>query len=201
MIPLLLLFLSGSFPDARAAQIVFHRGEYTASPDGKVYSTGSDGWLILELKEGTRLKMTPGSSLTVESEEPGKQKVRLDLGGVFARVPKKEGTAIRRFSLHTKAAVMGVRGTSFFTAYGRHSDEWMCVDEGVVEVEDGKRKEPQSVKAGEGVLVDAEKGVTPPKAYEWTKSLNWKMDATAGNVESKVDLDGAYSNLRRLIYE
>jgi ferric-dicitrate binding protein FerR (iron transport regulator) len=195
-----LLVFSANFFSVQAAQTVFKRGEVSQSSDRLHYKTGKDGWLILELKTGTRLKLTPLSSLVIESEEPGNQKVRLELGGVFTKVKKTDGVA-KRFSLHTKAAVMGVRGTSFFTAYGKNADEWMCVEEGVVDVEDGKHPQAQPVTAGQGVLVDSKSGVTPPKAYEWTKQLNWTMDSASGDVESKIDLDGAYSNLRRLIYE
>ena len=88
---------------------------------------------------------------------------------------------------------MGVRGTRFFTSYGisknqSKTDDWMCVDAGTVEVADITKKNSLMINSGEGILIDATKGLTEPKSYEWTKKLNWEMDPSKALVESSVDM-------------
>lgn len=210
-----LLLSSGS---ASAARVIYLKGPAEQSADGKAYrpladtdtpspflKTAKGGWLIVELKDGSRVKMVPESNLQIVKDEKDAQEVRLESGAAFSNV-KKQTDHPPHFLLRTRSVVLGVRGTSFFTSYGKKTegeipDEWMCVEDGLVEVADAAKKTVQLVRAGEGVLIDAKKGITAPKAYEWTKKLNWSMDPAAGNIESKVDLDSAYSNLRRLIYE
>jgi hypothetical protein len=205
-------------PSIFAAQITYLKGPAEYSKDGKAYlplkpgdspsaylRTAKEGWLIVELKDGSRVKMTPESTLLIIRDEKDGQEIKLESGGIFSNV-KKQPDRPPHFTLRTQAVVMGVRGTSFFTAYGKKTDgeshdEWMCVQEGLVEVSGPNQKKPQLVTAGEGVLIDSKKGVTEPQVYEWTKKLNWSMESSAGKVESSVDLDSAYSNLRRLMYE
>jgi hypothetical protein len=99
----------------------------------------------------------------------------------------------------TPTVAAAVRGTRFFTAYGRAGaggrDLWVCVDEGVVEVRTSASKGALSVPAGKGVLIKSGRALTKPQAYDWTKKLNWNMDAGAGSVEDKTNLDAAYSDL------
>jgi len=51
------------------------------------------------------------------------------------------------------------------------------------------------VPAGKGVLVKAGLQLTKPQAYDWTKLLNWNMDAKAGGVEDRTALENAYTEL------
>ena len=105
----------------------------------------------------------------------------------------------QQFNVRTPSAVAAVRGTEFFTAYGRakgkNRDLWVCVNEGAVELTTTKAKQPLTVPAGKGVLIKSGLDLTKPQAYDWTKTLNWNMDAESGSVEDKTNLDGAYSDL------
>jgi hypothetical protein len=60
------------------------------------------------------------------------------------------------------------------------------------------------VHAGEGVLIPTKAegaSITPPKAYDWTKNLNWKMDPAEGDVEDQSSLDSAYQSLLKSQYD
>ncbi|MDE2292263.1 MAG: hypothetical protein KGL53_09285, partial [Elusimicrobia bacterium] len=97
-------------------------------------------------------------------------------------------------------AVAAVRGTRFFTVFGREHggkhDLWVCVDEGAVDVKTTASQRGLSVPAGKGVLIKAGLDVTKPQAYDWTKKLNWNMDPAAGPVADETKLDAAYSDLK-----
>jgi ferric-dicitrate binding protein FerR (iron transport regulator) len=95
--------------------------------------------------------------------------------------------------------VAAVRGTRVFTAFGRahgkSRDLWVCVNEGAVEVGSNSSPERLRVAAGQGVLIKGETDLTKPRPYDWTKKLNWNMDAAQGAVQDKTNLDSAYSDL------
>ena len=44
-------------------------------------------------------------------------------------------------------------------------------------------------------LGNAGLNLTKPQAYDWTKQLNWNMDPKSGDIEDKVSLDSAYTDL------
>lgn len=93
---------------------------------------------------------------------------------------------------------MGVRGTEFFVSYGTsNNDTWMCVNEGVVQVDSDKRK-GVNVKAGEGVKVS--KSVSDPKFLPWTKKLNWNFNPKK-DLENKVSIEDAYKDPLNFDYD
>ena len=99
---------------------------------------------------------------------------------------------------------MGVRGTEFFTAYGRKNkgtgtDQWMCVREGKVEVQNNTQK--VLVKAGEGIFITKGIKVTKPRPYEWTTKLNWNLDEKLGKLENSIDFDSVYTDFEDQDYD
>ena len=169
------------------------------------YVRTKNGWAIIELNHGTKIKLSPGSILKILKDDVSEQSLKLEVGAAFFKV-LKSSEATKKFKLSTKVTTMGVRGTEFFVSYGTqkhktHTDEWMCVNEGSVVLKDHITMKQVAVNQGQGVLVDAHEGVTNPKEYEWTKKLNWRMTTDEGKIESDVDLNNAYTNLRRIIYE
>jgi len=166
---------------------------------GDVVTTGKGATAVIELTDGSRLKLRESSRLRLEPSAAGSRatEVMLLLGGVFARVTKRAAGA--EFRVRTPGAVAAVRGTEFFTAYGRARgkarDLWVCVREGAVEVGSNAAKERLSVAAGQGVLIKAEKDLGKPQVYDWTKKLNWNMDSAKGAIEDKTNLDAAYADL------
>jgi hypothetical protein len=172
-------------------------GEALAS--GDAVATGGKAAAIVELADGSRLKLRESSRLVLSLPGPRdvSTEVFLALGSVFAKVTKRLPGG--EFRVRTPSAVAAVRGTQFFTAYGRDHeggrDLWVCVNEGAVEVGTKESKAPVRVPAGKGVLIKRGLDTTKPQAYDWTKTLNWNMDPKSGAVEDKTNLDAAYADL------
>lgn len=172
-----------------------------ALADGDAVVTGEGASAIVETADGSRLKLRESSRfvLTLPTPRSPVTDVLLSWGGVFAKVTKRR--LGEEFHVRTASAVAAVRGTEFFTAFGREAkgaktkDLWVCVNEGAVDVKTTASTRGLSVPAGKGVLIKAGLDVTKPQAYDWTKKLNWNMDAKAGEVEDKTNLDAAYSDL------
>lgn len=166
--------------------------------EGDAVVTAAGAVAVVELPDGSRLKLRESSRLAVTLPGPKSAGTEafLSFGSVFAKVSKRLG---QKFSVRTPSAVAAVRGTEFFTAYGRakgaERDLWVCVNEGAVDLTTTKSGETLLVPAGKGVLIKSGLDLTKPQAYGWTKSLNWNMDAENGALEDKTSLDGAYSDL------
>ncbi len=167
--------------------------------EGDEVSTAAKSTAVIELPDGSRLKLRELGRLavTLPTEKSPITDISLTLGSVFAKVRKQ--LAGRSFRVRTETAVAAVRGTEFFTAYGRtvgdKRDLWVCVNEGAVDVATTKSKKALGVPAGKGVLIKSGLDLTKPQAFDWTKTLNWNMDADKGDIEDKTSLDAAYSDL------
>lgn len=205
--------LHAAEPAASSARLVHAGGDVTieskaggrlaksgaALIEGDSVTTAAGATAIIELPDGSRLKLRASSRLAVTLPGPKSTltEVFLSFGSVFAKVTKRRTG--QQFNVRTPSAVAAVRGTEFFTAYGRAKgksrDLWVCVNEGSVELETTKSKQGLIVPAGQGVLIKSGLDLTKPQSYDWTKDLNWNMDAENGAVEDKTNLDGAYSDL------
>ncbi len=167
--------------------------------EGDAVTTAAGAVAVIELPDGSRLKLRESSRLAVSLPGPRSAVTEafLSFGSAFANVSKR--LAGQQFNVRTPTAVAAVRGTEFFTAYGRGKgksrDLWVCVNEGSVMLETSKSKKGLLVPAGKGVLIKSGVDLTAPQAYDWTRALNWNMDAESGPVEDKTDLDGAYADL------
>lgn len=175
--------------------------------EGEGVRTLGDGLAVLALPDGSRLKLRESSFMRLTQFTRGNlgRVTKLDLigGSVFTKVAKLG--ASDQFTLMAASAVAGVRGTEFFTAHGPKrpdgsEDVWLCVNEGEVEVKGAGGPEAK-VKAGEGIQVKAGKEVTPPKAYAWTKNLNWNMDAGKGAVKDRTRLEKIYGDPAGVPYD
>lgn len=157
--------------------------------------TGAGAFALLALDDGIKAKLRENGALELlPPVKGGISEIFLKLGGVFTEIKKRANGG--KFRVRTPHAVASVRGTQFFTAYGRKKrkghDLWLCVNEGAVEVEaSGKAV---TVKGGEGIIIKSGKDLTNPQSYDWTKTLNWNMDA-GKPLEDKTNLDSAYSDL------
>ena len=212
--PLAAVLLAALCADASAAsgKLVFAAGKVTVTSGAKSFAgksgsevgpgdsvqTGPGALAILQLDDGSSLKLRESTTVTLSGDEKGKglTEVILKLGSVFSRIRQAKG---REFRLRTPAAVAAVRGTEFFTAFGRKKrkghDLWLCVGTGAVEVASLTGPQKLTVKEGEGILIKGGGSLTTPQAYDWTKTLNWNMDPGKGGVEDKTQLEGAYSDL------
>ncbi|TBR17983.1 hypothetical protein EPO15_15700 [bacterium] len=209
LLPLLSLLLAAAPAAKPAARVVLASGQVTlagrpakagdAAADGDTVKTGQKSSAIVEYPDGSRVKLRADTALklAVPAEPAGVAGGLLTLGGVFARVAKGQPG---HFKMNTPTAVASVRGTEFFTAYGRPGkggrDLWVCVGKGAVDLSASGSPEPMVVKEGEGVLLPGGKRTTKAQRYEWTKSLNWSMDAAEGDLTDSTNLDSAYADLR-----
>ncbi len=164
--------------------------------------TGNTGTAIVTLRTGAALKLKPDSIIVLSTVDSGTT-IELQGGAVFAKVDKKK--AGQTFEIRAQTTVAAVRGTEFFFSYGKKakdkSDLWLCVNEGLVNVVDSGTRSEVNVAAGEGIIVPTDKQIPKPKAYGWTKKLNWNMDASQGGVEDKSNMKGAYSDLIKQNYD
>lgn len=196
--PARLVFASGAVTvESQGASHPGRAGE--ALENGDAVSTGGAATAVIGLADGSRLKLRESGRLVLNLPGPRGTvtEAYLTLGSVFAKVTKRLPGA--EFHVRTKTAVAAVRGTEFFTAFGRAQGEsrdlWVCVNEGAVEVRTDAGKPPVRVPRGKGLLIKSGLDATRPQAYDWTKTLNWNMDPDKGAVADATDLDAAYSDL------
>jgi hypothetical protein len=210
---LLPVVASAKAPPGPAAKLFYASGAVTVESRGGVHpgktgealesgdavATDARATAVVELADGSRLKLRESGRLvlTLPGPRDGATEVFLSLGSVFAKVTKRLPGG--EFRVRTKTAVAAVRGTEFFTAFGREQgaarDLWLCVHEGAVEVRTDAGKAPVLVPAGKGVLIKSGLDATKPEAFAWTRNLNWNMDPEKGGVADATNLDAAYSDL------
>ena len=183
-------------------QVLVHRNPSTVPAEigmpvgrGDVIETAGDGVAVISLADGAEVKLRENTILALDSLG-AKVSVRLDSGSVFSRINRH---LVRGFSVVTETAVMGVRGTEFFVAYGRkidrYRDVWVCVNTGTVEVAVLETRDTLVVEEGKGINILGGTNLTTPQRYPWTRRLNWNMDPAAGEVADRTDLEQAYSDL------
>jgi hypothetical protein len=162
---------------------------------GDVIVTSAQSLAVIDLANGTTLKLREKTTLAIDSI--GDQTtVNLTSGGVFTTIV---GKLTGRFSVRTQSAVAGVRGTEFFVAYGRtidaQPDVWLCVNSGIVDVAIPDTGQDVQVKAGLGINIVGGTKITTPRRYPWTRHLNWNVNPGGGKVQDSTSLEAAYSDL------
>ena len=164
--------------------------------------TGAKGTVIISLKSGAVLKLKSDSQISL-SAVGNATTIDVSGGAVFSKVDRRQTG--QSFQIRAQTMVAAVRGTEFYFAYGNKkkdkSDMWLCVNEGKVNVVDSGTSSNVDVNAGEGIVIPTDKQIPKPKAYSWTKKLNWNMDASKGEVEDKSSLKGAYKDLLKNNYD
>ena len=168
-------------PKAPGARLAFASGDVTieakaggrlaktgdALSEGDAVTTAARAVAVIELPDGSRLKLRESSRLAVTLPGPKTPVTEafLYFGSAFAKVTKR--LAGQEFHVRTPSAVAAVRGTEFFTAYGRAKgksrDLWVCVNEGAVEIHTTKSKQDLLVPAGKGVLIKSGLDLTKPQ--------------------------------------
>lgn len=174
----------------------------TVVNEGEAIRTGKDGTVIVSLKSGATLKLKSASYINL-SEIGNATTIDVHGGSVFSKVDKRQ--AGQTYRIRAQTMVAAVRGTEFYFAYGQKkkakTDMWLCVNEGQVNVTDSSSSSNVDVNAGEGIVIPAGKPIPKPKAYAWTKKLNWNMDSEKGSVIDKSSLKGAYKDLLKNNYD
>lgn len=203
MFPVIVESATGKINHVRGEVSLTSQGKTTKALPGTVVSSGDNiktglkSFAIITMDDGATFKLGIKTDLSI----PNDNSINLNSGSLFSKVSKQKPN--QQFKVHTPVAVIGVRGTEFFTSYGqsedKKSDVWMCVNEGSVEVTSTKSKKSVVVNEGEGVVIPVGQDVTPPKKYAWTKKLNWNLDPAKGEVENKVEIK--YENLLKEDYD
>jgi ferric-dicitrate binding protein FerR (iron transport regulator) len=186
---LCLVLLLSSFPVLADAyyEITYQKGNVEVTREGKIVAP--------PIKVGDRIKVSKGGLLVLKGQG---EIIKLMGDTIIKPMTTKEGTLIdlvkgavvslitkKAFNVRTKSTVFAVRGTQFFVSAGEGKDAWMCVQEGVVNVQ--KKSKTIDVPAGKGVFVNANE-ISKPQSYEWTKGINWKMDPKEGQLDHKLNL-------------
>lgn len=161
-----------------------------------IIRTGEGATAIVELADGAEIKLRAESRVRLDSLSE-ELTVELQNGGLFSRIVDRSLRG--SYSVKTSTVVAGVRGTEFFVAFGRsveeRADVWLCVNEGVVDVQVPQEGASTDVEAGEGINILSGSRLTEPRFYQWTTELNWNMNPEEGEVSDDTDLDRAYSDL------
>jgi hypothetical protein len=210
-----LMLLTGTLAFALTGTVVYTEGDVTwkngpdsheAAPGdpvgpGDLIVTGPQSLAVIDLANSTTVKLKEKTALSIDSIGEAAS-VTLRAGGVFTSIARK---LTGRFSVQTTTAVCGVRGTEFFVAYGRAIEEqpdvWMCVNEGSVEVSIPSTGQTVVVPKGLGINILGGQRITSPRAYPWTRKLNWNVDPRSGKVDDTTSLEQAYSDLLNQDYD
>jgi ferric-dicitrate binding protein FerR (iron transport regulator) len=186
---LCLVLLLSSFPVLADAyyEITYQKGNVEVTREGQIVAP--------PIKVGDRIKVSKGGLLVLKGQG---EIIKLMGDTIINPMATKEGTLIdlvkgavvslitkKAFNVRTKNTVFAVRGTQFFVSAGDGKDAWMCVQEGVVNVQ--KQSKTIDVPAGKGVFVNANE-ISKPQSYAWTKGINWKMDPKEGQLDHKLNL-------------
>lgn len=159
--------------------------------------TGDNALAVISLTDGSKIKLNKNSKIIISVAKDKPTQVGIFKGSSFFNVLKGKFISRDKFIVRTKNAALGVRGTEFFVSYGKNNaqDAWMCVNEGLVRVTSKEGKNSVNVKAGEGVQIKDKKNITVPKPLAWTSKLNWNLDVKKGELENKVNIEDAYTDL------
>ncbi len=121
---------------------------------GDTFETKADGKVKIRLNDGSEMIVAANSRVTIENvtvdENTGKRKIILDLltGKVRSRV-KKKYDGENTFTVKTRTAVAGVRGTDFVASFEPGENEWVSeirTFEGMVHLESARASDADPLK-------------------------------------------------------
>ena len=209
----IVLLLLSSLAFSQAGSIYFLKGDVFVNGvkvnKGQILNvkdqvrTGKDALVILSLKPATKIKLKALTQFNIEEIRKTKSTTSfryfLKTGEAFVRAHRSKRN---RYNVRTKHATMGVRGTQFFisTKESKGSKDWMCVDEGRVEVKVNETKGFVLVEAGEGVAISRSK-LPSVKKYKWTQKLNWNFEGDYNSVKDNTNIQNINYNLEDVEYE
>ena len=168
-----------------------------------IITTGDKSLAVIKINNSITLKLNKNSNVNLSEMKSLKDpSVELQAGSVFSFIKNKIRASKQNFSLKARSVSMGVKGTEFFTSFGKDGDLWMCVNEGTVAVSNPNSKQVTTVKQGEGVVIKNGDKTSAPKPLPWTRKLNWNYLADSNKeLENKVSIQEAYSDLLDIDYE
>lgn len=128
--------------------------------EGSTITTASDGFVTLQLADGTRLTLPRGGTTQMERlrEFEGvpltDSILRVNQGSIDAEVAP-DGQGVGRFEIRTPVAIVGVRGTRF-RVHAAENGSGSEVLEGQVALQNESWGKPLALSSGHGVAVQAD---------------------------------------------
>lgn len=210
---LIFILILSSLSFANDGYIVFSKGKVFIN--GKSAKKGSEisyndkvkvekgALAVVHVEPSTKIKLKENTLITIKKPLVTKSSTShsflLESGQMFIKATR---TKRNRYNVKTRHAVMGVRGTQFFVSTSKKDKalDWMCVNEGTVEVKVNNKKGFVLVNAGEGVAIDGKK-LPKVKKYKWTKGLNWELKGDYKALKDNTDIENINYDLENVEYE
>lgn len=128
---------------------------------GEILKVGDapDSLVDLKFPEGHQVRLKAGTIFNLEAGPAKTRLVRLMRGRAFVHFQK--GPDAKDFKVITRTAVSGVRGTKFVTEVDAVKGTYICVCEGVVEVQKPDGGAKQLVKKGQDLWSYDAKALAP----------------------------------------
>lgn len=140
-----------------------------AAQDARLASAGRGQQAVVTLAEGTRVKLSPDTKVTIPKAFDARLRaVKLEGAATFE---PKTGLEVP-FQLHVRNAIITATGTAFAVrAYDREPLVALRVTEGTVRVQVGEAS--QSVTAGQSLVIGADGAMRAPTPDESKALLAW----------------------------
>jgi hypothetical protein len=146
----------------------------TRLPSGSTVQTEPDATVTLRIGNLAAVLVKPGSRITPTLQKDGAWELALETGAVLSHVNNpshRPGV----FRIHTPSAVMGVRGTSFYSAVDAEGGALLCACHGTV-----------AVAAGQAAKASEFKGQNHDQQKRFFKSQTLKADLAGTHSEEEI---------------
>lgn len=166
-----LLFLSNSFAidgsvikfsgDVRINNIPAKNGMYVSDGD-KAEALGKKSFVQIQFTNGSKILLRDGS-LILKKMKSKETELALLKGIIFSYVKKDSKS---KFTIKSNNVSMAVRGTKFYVS-SSPEDTYLCVCEGVVEIENEKGKAEVKVREDVHATYNSELKITKANDMMW----------------------------------
>jgi tetratricopeptide (TPR) repeat protein len=164
---------------------------------GDIVQTGENGHAILVFTDGSRYTLKPKTKVLIAAVREGARRIRLETGGLYARMARQKG---HDTAIETAAAVAGVRGTEFELDVDADGKTTLTVVEGAVEFKN--EKGTVMVGANEQSVARPNEAPTRPVVIDPTQIVAW--EATVESLVIPIEdplVGGQPAELERVLRE
>lgn len=141
---------------------------------GDVVRTGPNGNAVLVFVDGSRFTLKPNSTVIIPAVRAGARRLKLEKGGIYARMQRQKG---RDTAIETAAAVAGVRGTEFELDVDENDTATLTVVEGAVEFKN--ERGAVMVRASEQSVARPNEPPTRPVVVDPSGIIAWEATVEA----------------------
>ena len=149
---------------------------------GDVIVTGPKSLAVIDLANGTTLKLKEKTTLAIDSIGDVDRGHAHRRGRLHDHRPEAH-RAGSRCRPRPPSRACAARSSSSRTGrtIDAKPDVWLCVNSGAVEVAIPETGQTVVVKQGLGINIVGGEKITSPKRYPWTRKLNWNIDPAFGD--------------------